>query len=137
MVGYKITPAISAGPRVGFLYQYVRGRATDNTIRSVNLGSYSFGLFARAKFFRSLFAHVEYGYEINAYPRITSFGELVLEDDKVAKYNLNDFNFYAGLGYTSGFPIGYEILVLYNFNHDFDNDPSLPFDLRFGLNYNF
>lgn len=137
MVGYKITPAISAGPRVGFLYQYVRGQASDNTIKSVGLGSYSMGLFARAKFLRSLFVHTEYSYEINTYPEIGGFSTLIVTDGKVGKFRINDFNLYGGLGYTSGFPVGYEILVIYNFMHDFENDPSLPFDLRFGINYNF
>lgn len=149
MVGYKITEDFSVGPRFGFDYQYVRGNAAvynPNLATGQFLGftnekkstfSLSGGIFARYKAYRSFFAHVEFELQ-NRELFLEDRGLLIYETAPGELLTIQETreNFYAGLGYTSGYPLGFEMLLLYNFNTP-ENTIELPFDLRFGINYNF
>ncbi len=139
MVGYKIVENVSAGPRIAFNYSFMKGYATDGRIHKVQPFSYSVATFARFKFLRSLFAHVEIEFESRESPLVTNGSTLfVLDTDtnKIATVREGRENFYVGLGYTSGSIWGYEILVLYNTTEP-DDSLNLPFDIRFAITYNF
>lgn len=150
MVGYKITDEFSIGPRVGFFYQYVRGNAFvyspdfspgRNPVSVTNekkaTVSFSGAVFARYKAFQNFFAHIEFEVE-NRELFLEDRGLLIYEQNPGELLTLTDTreNFYAGIGYTSGYPLGFEMSVLYNFNEP-ENTIELPFDFRFGINYNF
>lgn len=128
MAGYKIFEDLSVGPRISLSYEFYK----QGNIPSVNAFSYGAGVFARYKAFRTFFLHLEYGV-----------------DDRVINYQFNQFknefepvrkivnNGFVGVGYNDSSSIwGYEISFLYNILYD-DSQFVNPFDIRFGLTYNF
>jgi len=126
MVGYKVTPEFSIGPRVEFIYSYYKVAAGPQILR-YNLYSGGIGPFARYKFFKMLFFHVEYQLEYAQFPSISPF-----DGSKNSQFFNNAF---VGLGYNAG---GGEILVLYNLlQQDGRNTLQMPFSLRFGFTINF
>ena len=90
-----------------FKWTYARERALDQLLRNVTYCSLSYDL-------------------------------LYDEDtDKLVTIDDNRNTTLLGLGYNSGAGlIGYEILVLYDFNVAEDDD-ALPFDFRVGFTYKF
>lgn len=130
MVGYKLTPDFSVGPRVGFLYSYYSQRLNNGQVIRVQPISWTAGLFSRYKFVDRFFAHLEYEFENEAVPYYTSNGF------EIQRYNAN--NVRLGLGLLQG-GMGSarsEILLLYNINPSIYS-PKSPLSLRFGLNWNF
>jgi hypothetical protein len=139
MVGYKVFPSFSVGPRFSLQYTYIKGIGTDGNIHKVQPISFSYGVFARYKFLRSLFAHVEYEHENAEFPYFN--GPYLYYDASLAKIateRVSWDNVYVGLGYNSsgGNGFGYEIMLLYNVTQP-ANSFDLPFDIRFGFTYNF
>jgi len=57
MVGYRVTPQLSAGVKVG--YEYVRDKRFDETFTSHNFGGSAFG---RYRFIPQLYVHAEFAY---------------------------------------------------------------------------
>jgi hypothetical protein len=134
IVGYKITENFSVGPRLSVLYLLYRAETfTPAGIQSANLFNYGLGAFGRFKFARTIFAHVEYGFD----------NEVV---DLFYNPSSNDWSFgrrlrnnaLVGVGYndSAGGVWGYEIYLLYNLIQD-NSVIDLPIDLRFGVTYNF
>jgi len=138
MVGYKIIDQFSVGPVAGIQYNYLKGYATDGNIHKGNAFSWSIGAFSRYKFFRSFFAHVEYGIENNEY-FLSSGGFLVLDQNgNLATVRQQYNNFYGGLGYSSGGDlIAFEMYIVYNFIDRLDDIYYNPFIFRFGITYKF
>lgn len=120
MVGYKINDFFSIGPRVTM--NYYEAYLTGDNLKVMELGV---GVFGRAKFLASVFAHVEY--ETLNLNELSDFGAVEGSDD----------NFYLGLGYNSsmGGEWGYEILGLYNFQEE--DERNVPIDFRVGITYKF
>ncbi len=151
MVGYKVTPWLSAGPRFSVVYTGYRGSAVTvdanlNRVGGVELGpfkvnstSFGVGAFARAKFLQSFFVQAELENYTSNLP--VGSGTVFFRDEETLeflKFRENRLNGYFGAGYNSsgGGLFGYEILVLYNFllpDDSFDN----PLEIRAGLTYNF
>ena len=140
MVGYKIIEPLSVGPRVSLQYTYYKGYATDGLIHKVQPISYSLAAFTRFKFFRSIFAHLEYEYENAELPYvdvITGYLFYDLNQAKIVTERVSRDNLYIGAGYNaSNGGIGYEILLLYNALNRPD-DLGLPFLIRFGITYKY
>lgn len=129
MVGYKLTPILSAGPRISLLYSMYSSRLFGNRVERVQPITWAIGAFSRVKFLAEIFGHVEFEYANQGLAFIGSSG---LE---VARQTRN--NIYLGAGYSSGRgQTKYEILGLYNFNQPIDLVES-PFSIRFGFTYNF
>lgn len=128
MLGYKFTPAFSAGPRISLVYNHLRTPNFQGGAESYNLFTWSAGVFSRVKIIPIIFAHVEYSYE----SQIRGF------DTAGDPQRRNRGNVYAGLGYNqnSGSKAGYEILLLYRINQP-DNLVESPWDIRVGFNFNF
>ena len=129
------------GPRVSFQYTYIKGTGTDGRVHKVQPLGYGAGVFTRFKFFRAIFAHLEYEYESAEYPLVSSQTGLLLYDptlDRIVTQRETRDNLYIGAGYNSsgGSGFGTEILILYNVLIGADSF-ELPFSLRFGLTYNF
>ncbi len=138
MVGYKLTPVLSAGVRLPLNYDYFKVSGSDNQVASYSNLDYGLGTFTRLKFFKNIFAHAEYDYIWSKTPVVEN-GFIFLDPDdpnKVLKEDLNKDEFHLGLGYTSGEKIGYEISVLYDVLED-SNSTNLPFSIRAGFNYKF
>ena len=138
MVGYKVFDSFSVGPRVSLQYSYFKGYGTDGSIHKVQPLSYSVGLFARYKIFRSIFAHAEYEHENLEYPRFAN-GLLWydINQAKVLTQRIAFNNVYVGAGFNSSANgWGYELLLLYNTTQD-PQTIGLPFVIRFGITYNF
>ncbi len=127
MMGYKITDAISLGPRLGISYQYIKIRGQRETFK-FNPVELSGAIFARAKVYRQIFGHAEYeiANEKNAFI-INGIPTLVKETAN---------NFYIGAGYNSGGKFASEISILYNLLED-ENSLDVPFSIRAGFTYNF
>ncbi len=142
MVGYKVLPFLSFGPRVGFDYTYIKGETFDGSAlirRSSNLTTYSMGVFGRAKFLRYFLIHSELNYQSIESAFIDQLGYLAYDaqNDKILTQREGRENYLLGGGYNSGDGlIGYEILFLYNFSIP-TSSPQLPWDLRFGFTYKF
>ncbi|MCB9265170.1 MAG: hypothetical protein H6558_09115 [Lewinellaceae bacterium] len=133
MVGYKITEEFSVGPRANLSYFLYRGETfTPAGVQGANLFEYGLGAFARYKVFRSIFVHLEYGFDNEA--RIFGYDEIArdwITDRRVRN------NAFVGGGYNDGNGVwGYEIYLLYNVLQE-DNTLALPLDFRFGITYNF
>lgn len=126
MVGYKITPEFSVGPRIEVSYTHYRERFSPNDVFKANLISYGVGVFGRYKLFNQFFGHAEYQIESRQDP-------INFNGDKIrTRFD----NFYLGIGYTSGGLVGYEISLLYNLTEE-DNRVDLPLDYRLAFTYNF
>jgi len=123
MVGYKITPEFSIGPRVEFIYYNYRQQVSPSRVDVYNLFSGGLGPFARFKVFNMFFFHAEYQYELSQ--------DINFNGDKITR-NFN--NLFGGIGYNPG---GGEILLLYNFVQSNRNLWDSPFSLRFGFTINF
>ena len=121
IVGYKITPELSVGPRIDYDYSYYK-YAIGNTIQKLNTHNFGVGAFARYKFLPMIFAHLESMYYFYQSPVFNTSTSSV------------------GLGYQSSAGLwGYEISLLYIFsNRDYyKKTVDLPIELRIGFNYNF
>lgn len=131
MVGYKILPNVSIGPRVELSYLGGRYDLGGGTIAKFNGLSYGIGPFARFKPFEQIFAQVEFQY-------FSSPVAVGLDGDRIQTVRDTDENFFIGVGYNSsaGGLLGYEVMILYNLLED-DNTTNLPIYFRFGLTYNF
>lgn len=126
MVGYKITPEFSIGPRVELIYSYYKVAAGPSILR-YNLYGGGIGPFARYKFFKMLFFHLEYQLEYAQFPSISP-----LDGSKNSQFFNNTF---VGLGYNAG---GGEILLLYNLSDQQSrNTLGMPISIRFGFTLNF
>ncbi len=141
MVGYKIyKDLVSVGPRVGFTYNYIKGRGSDGAIHKIQPLAYTVGVFTRIRPFQNFFGQIEYEYENSKRYYVDAFGRLFIDSNgEVETVNdpRNNINF--GIGYNSGGTWAYEILLLYVHNLEGIDDSSLelPFDFRFGLTYKF
>lgn len=132
MAGYKITEMFSIGPRVSLQYSYMRARNFNGTVENRHPISYGIGAFARHKIVQQIFVHAEYEYADQAWAGFNGSGGF-----DVQRFQQN--NVYIGAGYSSGFPVAYELLLLYNTNQrDFAIGPiQNPLSIRFGFTYNF
>ena len=156
MVGYKITPWFSAGPRLSVVYTGIKagainveerdgqifpiGGTEDNSVNKIGATDFGAGVFARAKFLQSFFVHAELESYTSNRPVTNNGFNFWRYDDTLefVKVKENRVNTYLGAGYNSsgGGLLGYEIMLLYNFNvpeSSFEN----PLEIRAGLTYNF
>ena len=125
MVGYKLTPNLSVGPRIALEYNHIRLATGANSSEKYNLFDFGAGLFARYKIFNPFFLHTEFQRESNANP--IGGGESVRRSRD---------NFFVGGGYSSGGGlIGYEISILWNLMED--GSVNLPLDYRIAFTHNF
>jgi hypothetical protein len=129
MIGFKLTPFISVGPRFEFLYTTGRFRNFGGPVIKYNGVDYGAGVFARAKFLSFLFAHAETNYINRVFP--TGFNGNMLVTERIG-----DNQTLIGLGYTSGGVFKSEILLLYDLTAD-SQSTNLPLVYRFGFTYNF
>jgi hypothetical protein len=130
MLGYKLTPNFSVGPRVGFLYSYYSQRLGNGQVERVQPLSWSAGMFSRYKFVDRFFAHLEYEYANEAVPFYTGNGF------EVQRYDANNMHLGVGLLQGGSGAVRSEILLLYNVNPSVYTTRS-PISLRFGLNWHF
>lgn len=133
MVGYKITNEFSVGPRLSLLYLLYRSETgTVDGVQTANLFNYGLGAFTRYKITRSIFAHLEYGFDNEV--ETVNYNPTTRDWDTNRRLQNNAF---VGGGFNDGNGIwGYEIYLLYNVLQE-DNTLNIPFDFRFGLTYNF
>lgn len=160
MVGYKITPWLSAGPRISLSYTGYKGRTVegvridgdnysinpnsfDNNIRRVPTYNFSYGLFSRAKFLETFFVQLEGSNVHLTTPVVISNSGLNyfvhdIETLKPIKDKTSKFNAYVGGGYNSriGTNFGYDLTIMFILNQE-ESDTSPPFEIRAGFTYNF
>lgn len=159
MVGYKITPWLSAGPRLSILYTGYKGGSVigiqnsdgsyaidpatlNRNVERVGTTDIGVGLFARAKFLQNFFAQVEVENYISRDPVIDVNGNqliFVKDNDTLDffKENRSQLNTYIGGGYNSSLGlVGYEIAILFNVTQD-AADFNPPYQFRVGFTYNF
>jgi hypothetical protein len=132
MVGYKLVKWVSAGPRLGLIYQLDKYPVGNFTI-SQNTWVKTAGVFARLRFW-NLFIHGEASHNwVKA-----SYKEPVTREKRVFKEQSN--NQYIGLGWNEGREktMGYEFMILVNVQNAKDpNYQYVPIEVRGGLTYNF
>ena len=137
MVGYKIIPWFSVGPRLGFDYNYYKAPSTNNTIASTNVFTFYTGVFARAQIYRWIFAQGEYGVTFGKQPYLDNFGRLVVDvNNKAIKDQVTQESGLVGLGYNSGGIVATELLILYDLLVPEDSYQN-PWNFRFGITYKF
>ncbi len=124
MVGYKITPEFSVGPRGELSYTHFRTNDGRGGVEKYNFFNYGIGAFSRYKLFQQFFIHAEY--QVENRQLLNQFGD---------KFRDTRNNFYIGAGYTSGGLVGYEISLLWNLLEEETID--LPIDYRIAFTYNF
>lgn len=130
MVGYKFTSYLSAGPR--FAIDFTSAKFKDFTeIYKYQATNFDAGLFTRFKFLKILFLHGEFSRSSKTYATGINPSNNRIETERKWRNNL-----YLGLGYNSNSIAAYEFYALYNFLND-PNSEDLPFDIRFGITYNF
>lgn len=135
MVGYKIIPNLSVGPRVGVTYLSQRFN-TGNNIFRFNSWNFEYGLFARYRVIPVAFVHVEYGQESIGFSDGRTFKPG--SNDQLESFREVRPYTYVGAGYQSemGGVWGYEFVLLFDVqSQPFDGRP--PFFFRGGINYNF
>ena len=130
MVGYKITPALSVGPRVSFLFTSVKVPG----YKAVGLFDVDAGVFARVRVFRGLFIQGEATNEW--YQEPIFYTDFTTEKDPRNRLNTRlgaGWNFSEGRG--GG---GSEIGIFYNFTvaNDLETYQN-PLEYRFGFTWNF
>ena len=125
MVGYKITPSLSVGPRAKILYNNYRFRDHFDNVASFNPITWDIGVFSRMRIYEGFFVQGEYGYEDSAYiPRNLNEGII----------RVSGANAYigAGLNRQASGRIGYEFMLTYNLDL-IGSRPLNPITLRAGL----
>ena len=135
MVGYKITPWLSAGPRLELTYIMLREDFGNSRIVTGNQVDYGAGVFTRLKSPFGIYGHLEYFVKNDEYIS----GNPVGNENKYQTDRELVNAAYIGLGYNSknGFSKwGYEIQLNYDVLAP-ENTVNLPIDLRVGLTYNF
>ncbi|MBL7825760.1 MAG: hypothetical protein JNJ57_03960 [Saprospiraceae bacterium] len=124
MVGYKILPALSVGPRVEFIYTSYK----EIGFKSTNLFDVDAGVFVRGKVFRGLFLQGELSNQWYENPIGAN------EKERLTRFNQR---IGAGWNWSSG-QAGSEIGVFYNFAVANDlNTYQNPLTYRFGFTWNF
>jgi len=133
MIGYKLIESLSVGPRGSLTYFSYRLNQGGGNVEKLNTTSWSVGAFARFRPVETFFGQVEANL-VNE-PNNIIWNNVTQELD-VTRRERSAIN--IGLGYTSssGGPIAFEALILYNINPP-SNDITSPLDYRFGLTYNF
>jgi hypothetical protein len=134
MVGYKILPFLSVGPRVAVNYTAYKERG----FKTLNLFNTEAGGFLRARVYRWIFVQGELSNEWRqeGIYQYDNNGQIELGKETVQR-----FNQYLGAGYNSAAGLGgfgYEIGVFYNLalTNDIESAES-PWDVRVGLTWNF
>jgi len=108
IAGYKITPDLSVGPRIGFSMENYRQRIGGTIIKGTFF-DLSGAAFMRYKFLKVIFAHAEFEV-LRGQDR-----EYDIRSQSFLKKPYFDQNGYVGLGYNSMGLIGSEIYILYIF----------------------
>ena len=110
MVGYKITDALSIGPRLEILYRgerYNIGSGQDLKFNSTNFG---IGAFTRLKVFNQYFLHVEYQSLNNEIGTSVDFTTNTINTTR----SWED-HFFVGGGYgVSGGGVGFQVSILWD-----------------------
>jgi hypothetical protein len=135
MVGYKILPWLSAGPRIAPTYISVKGPSNVGTSRA-NLLDLELGVFTRAKVYEGFYLQGELGSRSSQVPYFGNVGA----DGKVPKERARRTDYQVGAGYSqSDGGWGTDMTVLYNIAvaNDLNNVSESPLTFRFGLTYNF
>jgi hypothetical protein len=137
MVGYKILPIFSIGPRVDFNFNSVKAVGTDNALHRANLVSYSLGAFARVKIWGGIFAQGEFSRENKQYALSDQAGYLAVQNGQVLTTRKLRNVPAIGLGYNrGGGGFGSDLYVMFDLVDD-PNSTQSPYHIRFGFTYKF
>ncbi len=121
MVGYKVTPWLSAGPRFSVLYNGVKGRTSAGTQR-VNLWDFGGGAFVRTKVYM-FYAQAEFT-SLSQQNFFVSGGQIAIDPatSEPRRERTSDQELLVGIGYNpGGGGVGSDIGIFYNL---FDNVES-------------
>ncbi len=133
LVGYKFTENLSFGPRFSVLYSHYRQELGNGAVGRANMVDYGIGAFTRYKVIRGFFIHLEYGADNQ---ELLDYGRPIV-DNEIPTFRSIRSNAFVGAGYNDGNGLwGYDIYILYNVLLP-ENDFRTPFDIRFGVTYNF
>lgn len=109
MVGYKLMPFLSVGPRAKMIYTNVRIKDFAGNVEGTGVFDYGLGAFIRPSIYRGFFAQGEIGYENN--------GQVFLSNQLEVR-RIDGINAYIGAGYnsSSGGNLAYEVMLAYDLN---------------------
>ncbi|MEM6396880.1 MAG: hypothetical protein AAF741_11085 [Bacteroidota bacterium] len=128
ILGYKVTPALSFGPRGSLSYNVLNVNGLDG---SINYFIYSAGVFGRLKVFQQFFAHAEYNLE-NDVIGVNLTAEEPIRRTRGVPYVGAGFS--QGGGFQGG--VGFELMILFPVRErEFFGEP--PYIIRSGINVNF
>jgi hypothetical protein len=137
MVGYKLLPMLSIGPRLDYDFNSVKAYGTDNMLHRANLHSYSLGAFTRVKIWNGIFAQGEFSRENKQYALSDQSGYLAVQNSKVLTTRRLRYVPSVGLGYNrGGGGLGSDLYVMFDLVDD-PNSTQSPYHIRFGFTYKF
>jgi hypothetical protein len=118
MVGYRITPKLSAGLR--FMYQYTSRKyyTGPNTTQKISSNDFGVGPFARMMLFGPIYAQVEYEYLNYEY---TDF------NGESTRYGYGSFMAGGGIIQPIGGKAAFFLTALYNFSYDANSTGPQPY----------
>ncbi len=139
MAGYKINETFSAGLILKPGYTWFRFENTvleDSKYEYIDFGA---GLFARARIYRGLYAHVDF--DRSRFDSTIDFNNGASYDvdvnNKLIKSSVVKNNAYVGLGWSSGFGKVQSQISVYRNITDSNERFRGTWDFRLGFTYNF
>lgn len=137
---YKFNKRLSAGLVIKTDYTWERIEANSLGIRKYENLNYGGGVFARARLFSGLFLQAEYEQSSFKSPLIDSSNGSILVDlntNKIQTERVNQPYAYVGAGWSSGFDkFQTQITITRNVLDDIGYKRN-PWDIKFGMSYNF
>jgi hypothetical protein len=132
MVGYKLNDWLSVGPRADL--QWYTGRYREfgsGPIFKYNAVNFGGGIFTRAKVYKQLFFHAEYGAIQYTYADLIDY-----QNNKIVTNKEWVEQMLVGAGLSFGGPFASEFSVLIDLLAP-DESIELPIVFRYGFTYNF
>jgi hypothetical protein len=132
-IGYRLTDRIAVGPGLTYTYNNYGFDTNINTTQHISTNTLGFKVFGQVMVYKQFFAHAEYETTKAEIPTADANGNL-----STASYQVNSM--LAGAGYRSQISnrVAADILLLYNFNDNYNalyHNPVVRFNFLFNIGH--
>jgi hypothetical protein len=131
VVGYRITPKLSAGLRLFYQYRSYKDYYSGTGNQTYSSNDFGVGVFGRFIVFGPIYIQAEYEY--------TSY-EYYIQIDEKQRLGFNSFMAGGGFMQPMGRNVAFFLTAMYNFSYKDDNSPQpygSPLILRMGVSAGF